>query len=201
MKVKLNICSDIIEDPNNKNGYNNKLSLGIKSQQFWLPTNKNINNIELNNSIMEKTWFTVDHIKNTDNQFFNRKVINTSLFNSNPSHLRIKIISLNLSKNLKNKINEAISVTRAIYNKCVELCCRDNPISVNREVLRNLLIYDKESNILPKEMKAAFAKVPSSIRDEAICDFIKAYKIQIQLLNEKKIQKFEMHFIKKKKER
>ena len=185
-------------------------------KQLWLPSGDDFVDIKLNQDpsssdrLLINSWFSCIKQKKIK---IHRNIITDEIFYSSPilrvnnnyspnldeSELRIKTISLNLSKNLQTKIKEAIYVTRAIYNKCIELCCRgENPIPVNKESLRNLLTYDKDSNILPQKIRNEFAKVPSTIRDEAICDFIKAYKIQIQLLKNNKIKKFEMKFKRKK---
>ena len=108
---------------------------------------------------------------------------------------------VHLPPQLKQKIQQSMHVVRTLYNHSVELCCKSNPpVTSNLKTLRSLLLNDNETNILSPEIKADFEKVPYDVRDEAIRDFLKAYKIQKQLVKEGKKKHFEMHYRRKRKE-
>jgi len=175
--------------------------------KLWLPNDSNFitltpGNKQSKENIMYNSWFSckkTSKIHNPDiGKLMVKAIINDDISSDD---LRIKIIRLNMGKSpiYKAKIKEAIYVTRALYNMCIDLCCREiDPIPVNLKTLREILTGKKETNILPINLKEVFDKVPSGIRDEALRDFVKAYGIQIDLLKRGVITHFEMHHKKRK---
>lgn len=163
------------------------------SDKLWRPNEKTFVE-EIKSPFANNSWFSCkeNYAKKSE-----QKVI-SKLDNISKDQLRIRTIRIKLNKVLERRIKESIFVTRALYNKCIDLCCRDNPIPVNLEELRNLLTYNRESNILPDEQRNQFAKVPSHIRDDALRDFVKAYKIQKQLVKQEVITHFTMDYRKRK---
>jgi putative transposase len=111
--------------------------------------------------------------------------------------IRVKTFQLNLSKNLQSKFKEAINVTRFLYNECVRISKEDPAIGLDK--LRSLLTTNSSvENILDEKLRKEFERVPNNVRDEALRDFHKAYKIQKKLVKEGKITHFEMKFRSKK---
>jgi len=171
------------------NGYNNNLISQCEFiDKLWLPNDSNLIDLKLDNkhskeNIMNNSWFSCKNVSKTDTS---RLMVKTTITNEvSNDNLRIKIIRLNMDKSpiYKAKIKEAIYVTRALYNMCIDLCCREiDPIPVNLKTLREMLNGKKETNILPMNLREIFDRVPSGIRDEALRDFVKAYGIQIDLL-------------------
>lgn len=129
--------------------------------------------------------------------------------NSMKQTTRMIKIRLKLSPLLKLNIKLAIHVVQYLYNMCVEICCRSDslrvpltkskwtPHPITLKALRATLL-NKTTNILPENIWKDHVRVPYDIRDEAIRDFIKAFKIQTQLVKENKRRFFNMHYRKKK---
>jgi putative transposase len=200
---------------NVNNGYNNNLISQCEFiDKLWLPNDHNSMDIKLNlnkgstENIMNNSWFSCKKISKIHKPDIIRQlttpellVKTTSTKEVSSNNLRIKIIRLNMDKSpiYKAKIKEAIYVTRALYNMCIDLCCREiDPIPVNLKTLREMLNGNKKTNILTPNLKEVFDRVPSGIRDEALRDFVKAYEIQIDLVKRNKITHFEMKHKKRK---
>lgn len=189
---------------NEKSAFNENLSIKKSiSDKLSKIDNHNDDKIISNRNIMiNNSWFSFSEQSNY--LAYNNLKVSSPSKEIKEKQLRVRNIRLNLSSNLKEKVKEAINVTRAIYNKCVDFCCIEKSVSINqtktklREELRNLLTYDKETNIFRGKQKEDFEKVPSSIRDEAICDFIKAFDVQLKLQKEDKIKQFDMKHRRKK---
>lgn len=90
---------------------------------------------------------------------------------------RTKKIRVYPTQKLKDGIKHAFGVTRFIYNKCVELVCRNKTVKEVSKLLR-ILVTDCEDNILTPEQKISFEKIPSDVRGSAILEFINAYEAQ-----------------------
>jgi len=197
-RLKIINPDDIIQNID-KPGFNNQLLQSDLSNKLWLPSKINLFDKELNKdseNIMNNSWFSCK--KQTKN------ITNLSVKNTNnislETQLRIKTIRLNLSKDFQKVIKNCIFVTRALYNKCIENCFKEeNPLPINLKSLREAFNYNKkETNILPLNLKASFEKVPAIIKDEVLRDFIKAYNIQMDLFKKGKKKHFEMNYRRRK---
>lgn len=190
--------------------YNKELlALKPKFGKFWKEGGGNFISTKLNDKtqerIMNNSWFSCVKQSKYENlrdiSYIPKINVISPDIVCNENRLRVKTIRLNPSKIQKEKIKESVSVARAIYNKCVEISKRINDsTAINLSNLRKLLACGKKSDVseLTEYQKEIFDRVHSSIRDDAIRDFIKAYTLQKQLLREGKIKHFDMKFRRKK---
>lgn len=126
--------------------------------------------------------------------------------------IRTKKIALKVNEHLLAYLKQAFSVTRAIYNECVWLCCKaPYPQPIDANALRKILItkespywYNKAiyhyhyDEIKAQRFKDYFEEVPADVRDGAIREFTDAVDIQFGLLKSGTLKHFDMHYKRKK---
>lgn len=167
------------------------------STRLWLPSSFNISPSPLSpigsDNIVHNSWVSVNKFSSLSPS--TSAVIDPSIPSPIPS-IRVKKIQFKPSSILYGKLKQAFEVTHTLYNYCKFLIDQGQPAILS--ALRPLLLNNTNTNIFPPDVKEYFAQVPYDVRDEAIRDFIKAYKIQLQLVKEGKKDRFEMHYRSKK---
>jgi putative transposase len=84
-------------------------------------------------------------------------------------------------------LNDWFDTARWTYNRCVD-ACEDDGTSRNKKTLRNLWLNNAT---LEYEYEWAL-RTPYDVRNEAMCDVLKAYKTNFALLRAKHIKRFKM---------
>lgn len=139
-------------------------------------------------------------VENSTNSWFTRKSMGNPLvpimpYLTNKTTMRTRLIAFRANKELRVHIRRAMRITREIYNKCVELCCRgDDALKPNKKKLRMYLITDSQQNIIPDDKWPEHKLVPYAVRDHVVDEFITAYKTQFAKFDRGQIKHFKMQF-------
>ena len=153
------------------------------SHRLWLPHSPSL----LSSPIPSHSWASLNqfsllspssHISDRDLPF--------------PSPVvRIKKFKFFPSDSLALHIKNSFRVTHYLYNYCIHLLNLN--YKVTQQIFRDLLINTNHpNNIFPPNVKRDLESIPYDVKDEVIRDFIKAYKIQLDLVKQGKLKHFEM---------
>ena len=127
---------------------------------------------------------------------------NNSIDDKPKNNLRTRKVKITPKDDIqKQKLDNWFGAARFVYNQCVALCNNDRDVSSMSTVEKKRKLRDHINGLI--ETREWLGNVPQCIRDDAICDYIKAVNSNVAKLKKMKEKgkefKFRISFRSKKK--